>query len=57
MSALIKAYTDELDSVYNQIEILWADKDEYLCFTKDFTDKLNYLYNRKIALRSMINKH
>ena len=58
MSELIKAYTDELDSVYDQIEILWveADKDEELCFTKDFTDKLNYLYNRKIALRAMINK-
>ena len=58
MSELIKTYTDELDSVYNQIEILWAeaDKDEDLCFTKDFTDKLNYLYNRKIALRAMINK-
>ena len=59
MSELIKAYTDELDSVYNQIEILWveADKDEELYFTKDFTDKLNYLYNRKIALRVTINKH
>ena len=59
MSELIKAYTDELDLVYDQIEILWAeaDKDEDLCFTKDFTDKLDYLYNRKIALRAMINKH
>ena len=59
MSALIKAYTNELDLVYDQIEILWseADKDEELCFTKDFTDKLDYLYNRKIALRAMINKH
>jgi hypothetical protein len=58
MSELIKAYTDELDSVYDQIEILWveADKDGELCFTKDFTDKLDYLYNRKIALRAMINK-
>ena len=59
MSELIKAYTDELDLVYDQIEILWAeaDKDEELCFTKDFTDKLYYLYNRKIALRAMINKY
>lgn len=59
MSELIKAYTDELDLIYDQIEILWAgaDKDEDLCFTKDFTDKLDYLYNRKIALRAMINKH
>lgn len=52
MSELLKAYTDELDSVYDQIEILWAgaEKDENSCFTKDFTDKLYYLYNRKIAL-------
>ena len=59
MSELIKAYTDELDLIYDQIEILWAEaeKDEELCFTKDFTDKLDYLYNRKIALRAMINKH
>ncbi len=59
MNELIKAYTDELNLVYDQIEILWAeaDKDEDLCFTKDFTDKLDYLYNRKIALRAMINKH
>ncbi len=59
MSELIKAYTDELNSVYEQIDALWkeADKDEGLCFTKDFTDKLDYLYNRKIALRARINKH
>ena len=59
MNELIKAYTDELDLVYDQIEILWAeaDKDEDLCFTKDFTDKLDYLYNRKIALRAMVNKY
>ena len=59
MSELIKAYTDELDLIYDQIEILWAgaEKDENSCFTKDFTDKIDYLYNRKIALRSMINKH
>jgi hypothetical protein len=59
VNELIKAYTNELDLIYDQIEILWAeaDKDEYLCFTKDFTDKIDYLYNRKIALRAMINKH
>ena len=59
MNELIKAYTDELNLVYDQIEILWAEaeKDEDSCFTKDFTDKINYLYNRKIALRAMINKH
>jgi hypothetical protein len=59
MSELIKAYTNKLDLVYDQIEILWAEaeKDENSCFTKDFTDKIDYLYNRKIALRAMINKH
>ena len=59
MSELIKAYINELDLVYDQIEILWAeaDKIEDLCFTKDFTDKLDYLYNRKAALRAMINKY
>ena len=59
MIELLRAYTNELDLVYDQIEILWAeaDKDEELCFTKDFTDKLDYLYNRKIALRAMINKY
>ena len=59
MSELIKAYTDELDLIYDQIEILGAgaERDENSCFTKDFTDKIDYLYNRKIALRSMINKH
>ena len=62
MSELIKAYINEPDLVYDQIEILWeeADKIEDLCFTKDFTDKLDYLYNlynRKEALRAMINKH
>mgnify|MGYP000458697630 CR=1 FL=1 len=45
MSELIKAYTDELDLIYDQIEILWAgaEKDENSCFTKDFTDKIDYL--------------
>ncbi len=59
MSELIKAYINELDLVYDQIEILWSEseKSEDLCFTKDFTDKIDYLYNRKIALRAMINKH
>lgn len=59
MIELLRAYTNELDLVYDQIEILWAeaDKDKELCFTKDFTDKLDYLYNRKIALRAMINKY
>ncbi len=59
MSELIKAYINELDLVYDQIEILWeeADKIEDLCFTKDFTDKLDYLYNRKEGLRAMINKY
>ena len=46
MSELIKAYTDELDLIYDQIEILWAE-----------ADKIDYLYNRKAALRAMINKY
>ncbi len=59
MNELIKAYTNELDLIYDQIEILWAeaDKDEDLCFTKDFISKLDYLNDRKAALRATINKH
>lgn len=30
MIELLKAYTNELDLVYDQIEILWAEADEYL---------------------------
>ena len=59
MNQLIKAYTDELDLVYDQIEILWAepdnhpDEDYYL--TDEFHKKLKELYNRKAALKAMIN--
>lgn len=54
MSRLIKAYTDELDLVYDQIEMLWADSDDY-CLSGDFHNQLSKLYNRKAALRALIN--
>ncbi len=59
MNELIKAYTDELDLVNRQIECLHleAAKIEDLCFTKDFISKLDYLNDRKAALRATINKH
>ena len=59
MSELIKAYSDELNSVYEQIDALWhkadnhSDEDYYL--TDEFHKKLKELYNRKAALKAMIN--
>ena len=59
MIELLKAYTNELDLVYDQIQILWAeadkhsDEDYYL--TDEFHKKLKELYNRKAALKAMIN--
>ena len=55
----IKAYTVELDLVYDQIEILWAeadkhsDKDYYL--SSEFNEQIKKLYNRKAALKATIN--
>ena len=59
MSQLIKAYSDELNSVYEQINALWykadnhPDEDYYL--TDEFHKKLKELYYRKAALKAMIN--
>ena len=59
MSQLIKAYSDELNSVYNQIDDLWnkaeeqQDNGDYL--TDEFHKKLKELYDRKAALKTMIN--
>ena len=62
MNELIKAYSDELNSVYEQIDALWhmwhkadnhPDEDYYL--TDEFHKKLKELYNRKAALKAMIN--
>lgn len=59
MSRLIKAYIDELDIVCDQIETLWAESDEYLkddyYLSDSFHDQLSKLYNRKTALKAMIN--
>ena len=54
MIELLRAYTNELDLVYDQIEMLWADSDDY-CLSDDFHDQLSKLYNRKAALRALIN--
>ena len=59
MSELIKAYSDELNSVYDQIEALWhkaynsEDNGDYL--TDEFHKKLKELYDRKAALKALIN--
>ena len=59
MSELIKAYTDELNSVYEQIDALWhkvdnhTDEDYYL--SDEFNEQIKKLYNRKAALKAMIN--
>ena len=59
MSALIKAYTDELNSVYEQIDALWhkvdnhTDEDYYL--SDEFNEQIKKLYNRKAALKATIN--
>lgn len=55
MIELLKAYTNELDLVYDQIEILWAgaDKDYYL--SSEFNEQIKKLYNRKAALKATIN--
>ena len=49
MSELIKAYTDELNSVYEQIDALWhkvdnhTDEDYYL--SDEFNEQIKKLYN------------
>ena len=59
MIELLRAYTNELDLVYDQIEILWAeadkhsDKDYYL--SDEFNGQIKKLYNRKAALKALIN--
>ena len=59
MSELIKAYTDELNSVYEQIDALWhkvdnnTDEDYYL--SDEFNEQIKKLYNRKAALKATIN--
>lgn len=59
MSELIKAYTDELNSVYEQIDALWhkvdnhTDKDYYL--SDEFNEQIKKLYNRKADLKATIN--
>ena len=59
MSELLKAYTDELDSVYEQIDALWhkvdnhTDEDYYL--SDEFNEQIKKLYNRKEALKATIN--
>ena len=59
MSELIKAYTDELNSVYEQIDALWhkvdnhTDEDYYL--SDEFHEQIKKLYNRKAALKAPTN--
>lgn len=59
MSNLINTYSDELNSVYEQIDDLWnkaedqQDNGDYL--TDEFHKKLKELYDRKAALKAMIN--
>lgn len=59
MSKLIKAYSDELNSVYEQIDALWhkvdnhTDEDYYL--SDEFNEQIKKLYNRKAALKATIN--
>ena len=59
MSQLIKAYSDELNSVYEQIDALWHKannhQDEDYCFSDEFNRQIKKLYNRKAALKAMIN--
>ena len=58
MSELIKAYSDELNSVYGQIEALWhkADnsEDNGYCFSDEFNEQIKKLYNRKATLKALI---
>lgn len=59
MSELIKAYIDELNLVYGQIDALWhkvdnhSDEEYYL--SAEFNEQIKKLYNRKAALKTMIN--
>lgn len=59
MIELLKAYSGQLNSIYEQIDDLWnkvdnhTDEDYYL--TDEFHKKLKELYNRKAALKAMIN--
>jgi hypothetical protein len=59
VNELIKAYTDELNSVYEQIDALWhkvdnhTDEDYYL--SDEFNEQIKKLYNRKAALKATIN--
>ena len=55
MSNLIKTYSDELNSVYEQIENLWKKADENYCLSDEFNIQLSKLYNRKAALKAIIN--
>ena len=59
MSQLIKAYSDELNSVYNQIDTLaqvsanHPDEDYYL--SNEFLKQIKNLYERKAVLKALIN--
>lgn len=59
MSELIKAYSDELNSVYDQIDALWKKADnnseENYYLSDEFNEQIKKLYNRKAALKAMIN--
>ena len=59
MSDLIKAYTDELNKVQEEIEDLWSKYDAVVYDTIEEQDKfsaeIGELYNRKAALKEQIN--
>ena len=60
MSNLIKAYTDELNAIQEEIEEMWSKYDAVVCDTIEEQDKFSIeigeLYNRKAALKAQINK-
>lgn len=59
MSNLIKAYTDELNKVQEEIEDMWSKYDDVVFDTIEEQDKFSIeigeLYNRKAALKAQIN--
>ena len=50
---------NELNSVYEQIENLWKKADEHsdenYCLSDEFNIQISKLYNRKAALKAIIN--
>ena len=56
MSYLIKAYTDELNAIQEDISDLWSKYEDATTQERfDIQIQIDCLYNRKAALKAQIN--